>query len=123
MLIDHLLYDDHSSREAVMSIKNAVKEMLKNVLPPPVKSFMRESDIIKQLIARQNEQHQELYRIITEQQRQLDQFHELLSSINRENLHQYFESHSERIAIKEQYLQLTQKLTELENRIDALLKQ
>ena len=106
-----------------MSIKNAVKEMLKKVLPPPVKSFMRESDIIKQLIAQQNEQHQELYRLITEQQRKLDQSHELLSSINRENLHQYFESHSERIAIKEQYLQFTQKLTELENRINALLKQ
>ncbi len=117
-----------------------VKECLKKFLPPPTNSFMREVTIIKKEIniikdqlARQNELSAQLLSRLNEQNDHLGNLHgflesinhqqndrlgnlySFLESINRENLRQYFESHSERIAIKEQYLELTQRLQELEN--------
>jgi len=62
----------------------------------------------------QNEWNTQLMNKLGEQNERLGSLHSFLESINRENLRQYFESHAERIDIKEQYLVLTQRLRELE---------
>ena len=159
-----------------------IKSILKKIVPPPVKTFMREINILKDLITQQthvlqntqgtllhslsetkaeiqtlrqqteelqkafqqqNKLLQEQYKLIQEihsqlprfseqisrqtsfatenlqhskeQNTRLDRLHALFESINRENLRQYFETHSERIDIKERYLMLTQKLKDIEH--------
>ena len=165
----------------------SMKSILKRLLPPPVKTFMREVNIIKDLINRQiqvtediknafptqlakikdelqtlkllsaecqddvaelrnvmqkqnnlilevsslisdfNEQlatltpiATDISQLIKEQHNRLDRLYDLFESINRENLRQYFESHSERIDIKDRYLELIQTIKTAEHNLSSM---